>query len=136
MTDEEQASTPSADDAHAAAHRGHSLRVNVVYAALGAGALNAARFGVIVLLAKFATTEILGQYTFALAVATPVAMFFSLQLRGALVADARGQFSFGTYRVVQSAGRHGNRVRLAEVGSRRKHGERGDRSSPEYMSCA
>ncbi|MCK4340742.1 MAG: hypothetical protein KAY37_03350 [Phycisphaerae bacterium] len=57
----------------------------------------------LVLLAKFASPEIQGQYLLAIAVATPVIMFFGLQLRGALVADAGNQFTVGSYLTLRAA---------------------------------
>lgn len=62
------------------------------------GAFQACQLAVIVLLAKFAPTDVLGQVRFSLAVAIPILMFCSLELRGALVADVAGEFTFGTYR--------------------------------------
>lgn len=50
------------------------------------------------LLAKLATPEIQGQYFLAHAIAMPVTLLFGFELRGALVADAGGQFTVGTYR--------------------------------------
>ncbi|MBU0640973.1 MAG: hypothetical protein KKB50_19090 [Planctomycetes bacterium] len=82
----------------------HSLKANTAYAVIGSGLFNACRFGVIVLLAKLATVEVLGQYTFAMAVAMPVVVFLTFQLRGAFVADAAGEFTFGCYRALQILG--------------------------------
>jgi O-antigen/teichoic acid export membrane protein len=53
------------------------------------------------LLAKFASPAIQGEYFLALAIATPVVLVFGLELRGALVADAGNQFTFGTYRALR-----------------------------------
>ena len=53
------------------------------------------------MLAKFASPAIQGEYFLALAIATPVVLFFGLELRGALVADAGNQFTFGTYRALR-----------------------------------
>jgi O-antigen/teichoic acid export membrane protein len=75
-----------------------SLLLNTFYAIGGTGFYSACQLGVLVLLAKFATPEIAGQYFFALAIATPVVLFCGLELRGAFVADVGNQFSFGTYR--------------------------------------
>ena len=84
---------------------GHSLRRNAVYAVVGNGLLNVCRLVVVALLAKYATPAIQGTYTYAsLALAAPVALFLSFELRGAFVADAGGEFSFGTYRTLRYAG--------------------------------
>lgn len=74
---------------------------NTAYAIVGNGFYHACQLGVLVLLAKFASPEIQGQYFLALAIATPVVLFFGLELRGALVADAGNEFSFGNYRVLR-----------------------------------
>jgi len=66
------------------------------------GIFYASQFVVIVLLAKFAPPDVLGQVEFSLAIATPIVLFCSLELRGALVADAANEFTFGTYRRLRS----------------------------------
>lgn len=78
-----------------------SLGANMLFAVGGMGAFQAAQLGTIILLAKFAPAVVLGQVQFSLAVATPILMFFSLELRGALVADAAGEFTFGAYRALR-----------------------------------
>lgn len=74
------------------------LLVGVAWTVFGNGFFHACQLGVLVLLAKFADPAVQGQYLLALAIATPVLAFFGLELRGAFVADAAGQFTFGTYR--------------------------------------
>ncbi len=81
-----------------------SLRRNILYAVLGTGLFNLCRLGVVVLLAKFTTVEIVGQFDYALAISAPVVLFFGLQLRGAFVADAANQFTFGSYRTLRVVG--------------------------------
>lgn len=78
-----------------------SLRRNMFFAVTGMGVFQACQFGVIVLLAKFSPTEVLGQVQYSLAVATPIILFLSLELRGALIADAGSEFTFGTYRALR-----------------------------------
>ena len=79
-----------------------SLRKNILFAVGGMGTFQACQFGAIVLLAKYAPSDVLGQVRLSLAIATPVIMFCSLELRGALVADAAHEFTFGTYRRLRS----------------------------------
>jgi O-antigen/teichoic acid export membrane protein len=74
-----------------------SLTANTAYAIAGNGVFYACQLAVIALLAKFTTPEIQGRYFLGLAVATPVVLFFGLELRGAFVADVRNQFPFGAY---------------------------------------
>jgi O-antigen/teichoic acid export membrane protein len=84
---------------------GHSLRKNTLYVVLGNGVLNLCRLAVVALLAKFATTEIQGTYTFvSFALAGPVVLFCGLELRAAFVADAGGEFPFGVYRTLRAVG--------------------------------
>lgn len=81
--------------------RGPTLLANVVYAIGGSGLYHLCQLGVLVLLAKFTAAETLGQYLLGLAIATPVLQFFGLELRSALVADARSQFTPGTYHALR-----------------------------------
>jgi len=96
--------TPPVADAVVPPSGPPSLRRNILYAVLGTGLFNLCRFGVVVLLAKFTTVEIVGQFDYALAISAPVVLFFGLQLRGAFVADAANQFSFGCYRTLRVVG--------------------------------
>ena len=74
-----------------------SLAANTIYAVGGTGVFHLCQLGVVVLLTKFSTPELTGQYFFALAVATPVVLLLGLELRGALVSDVAGHFSVGAY---------------------------------------
>ena len=84
---------------------GNSLRRNALYAVAGNGLLNVCRLVVVALLAKWASPAIQGTYTYtSLALAAPVALFLSFELRGAFVADAGGEFTFGAYRALRYLG--------------------------------
>ncbi len=74
-----------------------SLVANTIYAVGGTGVFHLCQLGVVVLLTKFSTPELTGQYFFALAVATPVVLLLGLELRGALVSDVAGHFTVGAY---------------------------------------
>lgn len=78
------------------------LEQSIMFAVGGMGVFQACQFGVIILLKKFAPPEVVGQVVFSLAIATPIVVFCSLELRGALIADAAGEFTFGTYRRLRS----------------------------------
>lgn len=78
-----------------------SLKKNVFFALSGSVALNAARFAVVVLLAKLGTAEVVGQYTYANALAAPAILFICFQLRASLVADAENKIALGNYQVLQ-----------------------------------
>jgi O-antigen/teichoic acid export membrane protein len=99
---------PQPSPSHAGRGRGnngHSLKKNAFFAVLGNGVLNLCNLAVVALLAKFATPELPGTFTYAsIALAAPVVLFCGLQLRPAYVADAGGEFPFGTYRVLRRVG--------------------------------
>jgi O-antigen/teichoic acid export membrane protein len=76
---------------------GFSIRRNAVHAIVGTGTFHLCHLAMLVILNKCAAPEVTGQYFLAMAIATPLILFFGLELRGALVADAAGQFSVGTY---------------------------------------
>lgn len=62
---------------------------NVVYAAC--------QWGMLVVLAKIGSPEMVGQFTLGLAVTAPVLMFTNLQLRTVQVTDAKHQYPFRDY---------------------------------------
>ncbi len=81
-----------------------SIRTNLLFTLIGNGVFNACRLGVVVLLAKFAGPVVQGHYLAALAWSTPIVLFFTLELRGALVADAADRTPFGAYRRLRDLG--------------------------------
>jgi len=94
-----------------------SLRRNLVYALIGNGLLNLCRVLAVVILAKYASAAIQGTYTYAsIALAAPVVLFCGLELRAAYVADAGGEFTFGTYRLLRYLGMAVAAVVLLVVG--------------------
>jgi len=66
---------------------------NLVYAA--------AQWTILVIVAKRGTLEMVGQLALGLAVATPVILFSSLQLRAVAATDAATEFLFGEYLVLR-----------------------------------
>ncbi len=62
---------------------------NVVYAAC--------QWGMLVVLAKLTTPEMVGRFALGLAVTTPVIMLSNLQLRGVQATDAMDEYRFGQY---------------------------------------
>ena len=81
-----------------------SIRRNLLLTLIGNGVFNACRLGVVVLLAKFAGPVVQGHYLAALAWSTPIVLFFTLELRGALVADAANRTPFRAYRRLRDWG--------------------------------
>lgn len=74
-----------------------SLRSNFAWAVAGNVVYAACQWGMIVALAKFGTSFMVGQFSLGLAVVTPVLMFSNLNLRAVQATDARRQFRFAEY---------------------------------------
>lgn len=81
-----------------------SLRSGALALLLGNGALHACRLAAVVLIAKQTTPEILGQFETGMAIAAPVVLFFTLELRAVLVADPREAAPLAEYRVIRNTG--------------------------------
>lgn len=92
----QQAPAPPDAAAPPTIHR-RSLKKNIIYAVTGVGFMNVCQFGVVVLITKLVTAEVLGQYRWALLWSAVWTTFLSLQLRAALINDTRNEFTFGTY---------------------------------------
>lgn len=89
-----------------AAVRPLSLRSNFAWAISGNAVYAACQWGMIVALAKFGNTVMVGQFSLGLAVVTPVLMFSNLNLRAVQATDARREYGFSEYlrlRVVSTA---------------------------------
>ncbi len=82
-----------------------SVRRNLRYALLGNGLLNVCRFGVIGILANFASAQAVGSFYFAaIALSAPIVMFCGLELRAAFMADVQQVYPFGAYRALRQVG--------------------------------
>jgi O-antigen/teichoic acid export membrane protein len=55
------------------------------------------QWGFLSVIAKLSTPEILGYYTLAIAICTPLVLFTNLQLRSVQATDARHEYEFGHY---------------------------------------
>ncbi len=64
---------------------------------MGNGIFAVSQWIVIVMLAKLGRPELVGNYSFALAVGTPLISFASFQLRAVQVTDVRGEHQFSDY---------------------------------------
>ncbi len=102
MSNEVQPTVSGSGSGGAVSTGRRALLANSVYAVTGNGFYYACQLGVASLLAKFASPTIQGEYFLGLAIATPIVLFFGLELRGALVADSGNQFTFGTYRTLRT----------------------------------
>ena len=74
-----------------------SWRSNFAWALSGNVVYAACQWGMVVSLAKLGSSFMVGQFSLGLAIATPVLMFTSLQLRAVQATDARRQYSFREY---------------------------------------
>jgi O-antigen/teichoic acid export membrane protein len=73
-------------------HRPPSLRRNISWTLLGNVVYAACQWGTLVVIARFGTPELLGQFALALAITTPVFMLASLNLRYVQVTDSANRF--------------------------------------------
>ena len=76
---------------------GPTLRADFLWTFFGNGIYAACQWLILVLLAKTSTPEVVGQYSLALAVATPVITFAAFQLRSVQVSDVREEHGFRDY---------------------------------------
>ncbi|MGL5063908.1 MAG: oligosaccharide flippase family protein, partial [Microcoleus sp.] len=74
-----------------------TLRRNFSWTFTGNLVYAASQWGMLVLLAKLGSPEMVGQFTLGLAVTAPVIMFTNLQLRGIQATDAKGEYVFSDY---------------------------------------
>ncbi|MEG4804230.1 oligosaccharide flippase family protein [Microcoleus sp. ARI1-B5] len=74
-----------------------TLRRNFSWTFTGNLVYAASQWGMLVLLAKLGSPEMVGQFTLGLAVTAPVIMFTNLQLRAIQATDAKQQYVFADY---------------------------------------
>ncbi|MEG4069006.1 oligosaccharide flippase family protein [Microcoleus sp. Pol11C2] len=74
-----------------------TLRRNFSWTFTGHLVYAASQWGMLVLLAKLGSPEMVGQFTLGLAVTAPVIMFSNLQLRQLQATDAKGEYVFSDY---------------------------------------
>ena len=76
---------------------GLSLRANVSWTLASNVFYAACQWAMLLVLARLGNPEMIGQFTLALAVATPIISLGNLQLRNIQATDARRQYRFGDY---------------------------------------
>ncbi|MDM9385236.1 oligosaccharide flippase family protein [Chlorogloeopsis sp. ULAP01] len=74
-----------------------TLRHNFSWTFIGNTIYAACQWGMLVVMAKLGSPEIVGQFTLGLAVTAPVFMFTNLQLRSIQATDAKKQYLFSDY---------------------------------------
>ncbi len=80
-----------------------SLRVNFSWTFVGNVVYAGCQWGMLVVLAKLGSPEMLGQFALGLAISTPVMMLANLQLRAIQATDARHEYQFGDYLALRLA---------------------------------
>ena len=78
-----------------------SIRSNFAWTFAGTAANGVSQWAILSLLAKFASTEALGQYALGAAIASPIAMLAHLNLRAVLATDVAARHPFGDYLTVR-----------------------------------
>ncbi|MDJ0737198.1 MAG: oligosaccharide flippase family protein [Nostocaceae cyanobacterium] len=74
-----------------------TLRHNFSWTFLGNGVYAACQWGMLMVLAKLGTPEMLGQFTLGLAITAPIIMFTDLELRVVQATDAKKEYLFNDY---------------------------------------
>ncbi|WP_430790435.1 oligosaccharide flippase family protein [Virgibacillus flavescens] len=74
-----------------------SLRKNFSWTIVGNLVAAICKWGILVVLAKFSSPKLLGQFTLAYAIAAPIFMFMNLQLRAIQATDVKNQYKFSDY---------------------------------------
>ena len=74
-----------------------SLRQNFSWTFVGNIVYAACQWGMVVVMAKLGSPEMVGQFTLGSAITAPVIMFTNLQLRGVQATDAKRQYLFSDY---------------------------------------
>ncbi|MFP3869245.1 MAG: oligosaccharide flippase family protein [Desulfobacteraceae bacterium] len=77
--------------------QGLSLRKNFTWTIFGNVVYSGCQWGMLVILAKLGSPEMVGQFVLGLAVTAPIFMFSNLQLRAVQATDARREYLFGHY---------------------------------------
>src|SRR6266849_2996333 len=78
------------------------LRNNIFWILLGRGVQAASQWGILIVLAKLGSVEMIGRYTLALAITAPVILFFELKLREVQASDANDRHHFREYLSLRS----------------------------------
>jgi O-antigen/teichoic acid export membrane protein len=76
---------------------GLSLRANFSWTFAGNVVYAACQWGMVVLLTKLGSPEMVGQFALGLAITAPIILLANLQLRNIQATDARQEFQFGHY---------------------------------------
>lgn len=73
------------------------LRTNFLWTLAGTAIYGGAQWGMLIVLAKLGSAEMVGRYALAQALSAPIVMFTNLQLRIVQATDARDEYRLGDY---------------------------------------
>lgn len=99
----EQSAAGTAAAAPGSVPRQMSLRKNFAWTLMGNFFYGGAQWGMLIVIAKLGSPEMVGRFALAFAVTAPVIMFANLNLRGVLATDATLRFRFGDYLALRLA---------------------------------
>jgi O-antigen/teichoic acid export membrane protein len=74
-----------------------SLRRNFIWTWIGNGVYFATQWGLLVVLAKFGSVNLVGQYSLASAVTAPIIILSQMQLRQLVVTDVQNKYQYSDY---------------------------------------
>lgn len=80
-----------------------SLRANFIWTLVGNIMYGASLWGILILISKFGTAEIVGRFALAFAVTAPVILLGNLALRAVQATDASKRYEFGHYLALRLA---------------------------------
>jgi O-antigen/teichoic acid export membrane protein len=78
-----------------------TLRMNFLWTLTGNVVYAACQWGILVVLAKLGTPQMLGEFALALAITAPIVVGAGLALRGVQATDAASEYPFGDYLLVR-----------------------------------
>lgn len=73
------------------------MRVNISWTLIGNLFYGLCQWGMLMLIAKLGSPEIVGVFSLGLAISAPIILFSELQLRAILSTDAKGEYKFSEY---------------------------------------
>src|SRR5215217_4839285 len=85
------------DPKSVAAHKPLTLRRNFSWTLVGNVVFAACQWGMLVILTRLSSPEVVGQFALGLAITAPVIFFFNLTLRTVQATDTKPEYMFGEY---------------------------------------
>ncbi|MGJ5816564.1 lipopolysaccharide biosynthesis protein [Paludibaculum fermentans] len=79
-----------------------SLRLNFAWTAAGNGVYSACQWGMVAVLARTSSPELVGRYALGMAVSAPILLLAQMNLRALLATDVRGEHRFSDYTLLRA----------------------------------